>query len=102
VAGVNGISGCATLWHDFIVDALAGQADTWYPVPGGLTTKVIDGEIDYYLAGTDSSTNALGTASPSPSPSPSPTTSPSPSPSPSPTPPPTPTPTPTPGQGQGP
>jgi membrane peptidoglycan carboxypeptidase len=94
--GVNGISGCATLWHDFIVDALAGQANTWYPAPSGLTTKVVNGEVDYYLSGTNSSTNALGTASPSPSPSASPTTSASPSPSLSPTPttPPTPTPPP--------
>jgi membrane peptidoglycan carboxypeptidase len=94
--GVNGISGCAALWHDFIVDALAGQANTWYPVPSGLTTKVVDGEVDYYLAGTNSSTNALGTASPSPSPSASPSASPSPSPtaSASPTPPPTPSPSP--------
>lgn len=94
--GVNGISGCATLWHDFMVDSLAGQPDTWYPVPNGLTTRVIDGEVDYYLAGTNSSTNALPTPSPSPSPSASPSTAPSPSPSPSgpPTPPPTPAPTP--------
>ena len=93
--GVNGISGCAILWHDFIVDALAGQANTWYPVPNGLITKVIDGDVVYYLSGTNSSTNALGTATPSPSPSTTPTTSPSPSPSPSgPPTPPTPTPTP--------
>jgi membrane peptidoglycan carboxypeptidase len=90
--GVNGISGCATLWHDFMVDALAGVPNTWYPVPGGLATKVIDGEVDYYLSGTGPTTNVLGGTSPSPSPGASPSISPSPSPSASASPTPSPTP----------
>jgi membrane peptidoglycan carboxypeptidase len=86
--GVNGITGCATLWHDFIVDALANTPNTWYSQPSGLTTKVIDGETDYYLSGTTTSTSILGggTVTPSPSPSASPSATPSPSPSPSPSP----------------
>ncbi|HVB14435.1 MAG TPA: transglycosylase domain-containing protein [Candidatus Dormibacteraeota bacterium] len=86
--GVNGITGCATLWHAFMVDALSGVANTWYPQPAGLTTKVIDGQTDYYLTGSGPSTSILGggTVTPSPSPSASPSASPSPSPSASPTP----------------
>ncbi|MGH7705501.1 MAG: transglycosylase domain-containing protein [Candidatus Dormibacteria bacterium] len=97
--GVNGISGCATLWHDFIVDALSGVANSWYPEPAGLTSKVIDGETDYFLAGTGTTRKVLGggtvkpSPSPSPSASPSPSGSPSPAPSPSPSPPTSPTPT---------
>ncbi|HEY6537646.1 MAG TPA: transglycosylase domain-containing protein [Candidatus Dormibacteraeota bacterium] len=94
--GVNGISGCATLWHAFMEDALAGVANSWYPEPGGLTSQVIDGETDYYLSGSGPSKSVLGGGKVSPSPSPSespsasptasPTASPSPSPLPSPTP----------------
>ena len=96
--GINGISGCATLWHDFMVDALAGVTNSWYPQPGGLTTKEIDGETDYYLTGSGPSTSVLGggTVTPSPSPSPSPSASPSESPSASPSASPTATPVPSP------
>lgn len=91
--GVNGITGCATLWHDFIVDALGETPNTWYTEPSGLTTKVIDGETDYYLSGSGPSTTVLGggTVTPSPSPSAAPSASPSTSPSASPSPSPTPT-----------
>ncbi|HUY57733.1 MAG TPA: transglycosylase domain-containing protein [Candidatus Micrarchaeaceae archaeon] len=88
--GLNGITGCATLWHRFIVSALANTPNSWYPEPNGLTTKVIGGETDYYLAGSGPTTSVLGggtvTPSPSLSPSPSPSSSPSSSPSPSPSP----------------
>lgn len=98
--GVNGITGCATLWHNFIVAALANTPNTWYPQPSGLTTNVIDGETDYYLSGSGPSTGILGggtvTPTPSPTAAPSPSPSASPSVSPSPTPSPTSTPTPTP------
>jgi membrane peptidoglycan carboxypeptidase len=96
--GVNGITGCATLWHDFIVEALANTPNTWYPEPSGLTTKVIEGEIDYYLSGSGTTTSILGggTVTPSPSPSASPSVSPSASPSASPSPSPSPSPTPSP------
>ncbi len=86
--GLNGISGAASLWHDFMVYALGTTANSWYQEPSGLYTKVIDGQVDYYLAGTAPGTSVLGggKVTPSPSPtvsaSPSPTASPSPSPSP--------------------
>ncbi|MGC1183773.1 MAG: transglycosylase domain-containing protein [Candidatus Dormiibacterota bacterium] len=89
--GVNGISGCATLWHDFMEDALSGVANSWYSEPNGLTSQVIDGETDYFLSGTGTTTNVLGGGSTRPSPSPSVSASPSPSPSTSPSPTPTPT-----------
>ena len=92
--GLNGISGCATLWHQFMVTALAGVANSWYPVPSGLTTNVIGGETDYYLSGSSPTTSILGggtvTPSPSATPNPSPSVSPSPSPTGSPSPSPTP------------
>ncbi|MGA7173054.1 MAG: hypothetical protein WB020_05695, partial [Candidatus Dormiibacterota bacterium] len=67
--------------------------NTWYTEPSGLTTKVIDGETDYYLSGSGPSTTVLGggTVTPSPSPSAAPSASPSTSPSASPSPSPTPT-----------
>ncbi|MGA7173103.1 MAG: transglycosylase domain-containing protein [Candidatus Dormiibacterota bacterium] len=77
--GVNGITGCATLWHDFIVDALGDTPNSWYTEPSGLTAKVIDGDTDYYLSGSGPSTTVLGggTVTPSPSPSATPSASPS-------------------------
>ncbi len=103
--GVNGITGCATLWHDFIVKALGNTPNTWYTEPSGLSTRVIDGETDYYLTGSGPTTSVLGggtstpTPSPSAGPSASPSSTPSPSPSPSPTSSPSPTPTSTPSSG---
>jgi membrane peptidoglycan carboxypeptidase len=94
--GVNGISGCATLWHDVIEDALSGVANSWYTEPNGLTTQTIDGETDYFLSGTGTTTSVLGGGSTSPSPSPSVSASPSTSPSPSTTPTPSPSPLPSP------
>ena len=87
--GLNGISGAASLWHDFITYALSGVANSWYQEPSGLYTSVVDGEADYYLTGTAPTTSVIGGGGVSPSPSP--TVSPSPTPIPSPTPSPVPT-----------
>ncbi|MGH7697248.1 MAG: transglycosylase domain-containing protein [Candidatus Dormibacteria bacterium] len=89
--GVNGISGSASLWHDFMTEALAGVSPSWYTQPAGLTTQTVDGETDYFLGGTGPSKSILGGGTVTPTPSPSAAPSPTPSPSPSPTPSPTPT-----------
>lgn len=101
--GINGISGCATLWHDFMAAALANSPDSWYPQPAGLATQQIDGQTAYYLSGSGPSTSILGggTVTPSPSPSATPSESPSASPSPTPTPSPTQSPSPPPAAASG-
>ncbi len=89
--GLNGISGAASLWNQFMEYALANTPSTWYPTPGGLTAQQSGGEVNYYLPGTGPTSQILGggTVTPSPSPavtpSPTPTTSPTPTPSPTPT-----------------
>lgn len=92
--GINGISGSAALWHDFMAAALAGVTNSWYQQPSGLTTQVVNGEEDYYLSGTGPSNGILGggTVTPSPSPTASPSASPTPTSSPTPSPIPTPSP----------
>jgi membrane peptidoglycan carboxypeptidase len=86
--GLNGISGAASLWHDFIAYALSGVANSWYQEPSGLYTTVVDGETDYYLTGTAPTNSVVGggTVSPSPSPTVSPSVTPTPSPTSSPAP----------------
>ncbi len=93
--GINGISGSASLWHDFMEAALSGVTPTWYPQPTGLVTQTIGGELDYYLSGTGPSHSVLGGGTPTPTPSPAaPSPSPSPTPNPSPSPSPAPSPSP--------
>ncbi len=85
--GINGISGAASLWNQFMEAALAKTPNTWYPTPTGLITQQVDGQAAYYLPGTGVSYRVLGGGSiaptPSPTPSPSPSTSPTASPTPS-------------------
>lgn len=89
--GINGISGSASLWNQFMEAALKGVPNSWYPTPKGLTASSDNGETDYYLPGTGVTYKVLGGGSIAPSPAPTPTptpttpTTPSPSPSPSPT-----------------
>jgi membrane peptidoglycan carboxypeptidase len=94
--GLNGISGAASLWNQFMEAALAGAPNQWYTPPQGLVTRTVNGEVDYYLPGTGPSTKVLGggTSSPSPTPTPTSVVTPSPSPPPpaSPSPPPLPSP----------
>jgi membrane peptidoglycan carboxypeptidase len=98
--GLNGISGSASLWNQFMGDALAKVHSTWYSPPSGLTTKNVDGQTAYFLTGTSVTDKVLGggTVAPTPSPTPAftPTPSATPTPSPTPTPPPVITPGPTP------
>ncbi|MHB1501805.1 MAG: transglycosylase domain-containing protein [Candidatus Dormibacteria bacterium] len=58
--GINGISGAAILWHDFMEAALQGQPATWYQPPAGLTSAQYQGQTVYYLAGTGPSYQVLG------------------------------------------
>ena len=90
--GLNGISGAASLWNQFMEAALAGVPNQWYTPPQGLVSHTVNGEVDYYLPGTGPSTKVLGggTVTPSPAPTPTPVVTPSapatPSASPSPSP----------------
>jgi 1A family penicillin-binding protein len=45
----TGIVGAAPIWHQFMMQALAGQPDSWFAPPGGLTQI---GQ-NYYLPGTE-------------------------------------------------
>ncbi|MHB8554353.1 MAG: transglycosylase domain-containing protein [Candidatus Dormibacteria bacterium] len=76
--GINGISGAASLWNQFMSAALAKTPNSWYPTPSGLITKQVDGQTAYYLPGTGVSYQVLGGGSTAPTPSPSPSASPSP------------------------
>ena len=46
----TGIVGAAPIWHKFMVQALAGKPDEWYPVPAGVTAS----GGNYFLNGTQS------------------------------------------------
>ncbi len=58
--GINGISGAAILWHDFMEMALQGQPAGWYQPPSGLTTGQYQGQTVYYLSGTGPTNQVLG------------------------------------------
>jgi penicillin-binding protein 1C len=93
--GLNGISGSASLWNQFMEAALAKVPNTWYSAPSGLTTKVVDGQTAYFLAGTGLTDKVLGGGTVAPTPSPTPV------PAPTPTPAATPNPGPNPGPSPG-
>jgi penicillin-binding protein 1A len=101
--GLNGISGSASLWNQFMEAALAKVPNTWYSPPSGLTTKEVDGQTAYLLAGTGLTDKILGggTVAPTPSPTPelAPTPTPAAPPSPGPNPGPNPSPNPSPSPG---
>ncbi len=88
--GLNGISGSASLWHEFMMAALANQPKDWYQTPSGLVTKTVNGQTAYFLPGTGPTYNVLGGGSTAPTPTPTPSLTPTPTPTPSPTPTPTP------------
>jgi membrane peptidoglycan carboxypeptidase len=46
----TGIVGAAPIWHKFMMQALAGKPDEWYPVPAGVTPS----GGNYFLNGTQS------------------------------------------------
>ncbi len=95
--GLNGISGSASLWNQFMEAALAGAPNQWYAEPPGLTSHSQNGEINYYLPGTGPTSQVLGGGSTAPSPAPTTTPTPSPAISPETTPTPSvPAPTPSP------
>ncbi len=58
--GINGISGAAILWHDFMEAALTGQPAQWYQVPSGMTVGQYQGQTVYYLPGTGPTNQVLG------------------------------------------
>ena len=58
--GINGISGAAILWHDFMESALQGQPPSWFQVPSGLITGQYQGQTVYYLVGTGPTNQVLG------------------------------------------
>jgi membrane peptidoglycan carboxypeptidase len=58
--GINGISGAAILWHDFMTTALQGQPASWYQPPAGLATGQYQGQTVYYLSGTGPTNQVLG------------------------------------------
>ena len=95
--GLNGISGAASLWHQFMEAALAGAPNQWYTAPQGLVSRTVAGQVDYYLPGTGPSNKVLGggTVTPSPTPTPQATSTPTPTPTPTPSPPPSASPSPT-------
>jgi membrane peptidoglycan carboxypeptidase len=45
----TGIIGAAPIWHRYMMEALGGVPDEWYPVPAGLDRH----GSDYYLPGTE-------------------------------------------------
>ena len=50
---VTGILGAAPIFHGFMQEALAGQPDSWFAVPGGLTTTNVNGYTAYLIPGTE-------------------------------------------------
>ena len=58
--GINGISGAAVLWHDFMETALKGQPASWYQPPAGLVVGQYQGQTVYYLSGTGPTNRVLG------------------------------------------
>ncbi|HEY8678541.1 MAG TPA: transglycosylase domain-containing protein [Candidatus Dormibacteraeota bacterium] len=65
---VTGIVGAAPIFHGFMAQALSGQPDAWFPVPGGLHAIDTGGGTAYLLAGTEQVAQA---AQPPPPPPPS-------------------------------
>ncbi len=94
--GINGISGAASLWNQFMEYALAHTPNSWYKAPAGLVVQTIAGQKDYYLPGTGPTYQVLGGGVVNPSPTPIPQATPTPQVTPTPQATPTPTPTPTP------
>jgi membrane peptidoglycan carboxypeptidase len=50
---VSGIVGAAPIFHGFMTEALNGQPDAWYAVPGGLHAVDMNGYTAYLLPGTE-------------------------------------------------
>jgi len=50
---VSGIVGAAPIFHSFMTQALNGQPDSWYAVPGGLDVVNVNGYTAYLLPGTE-------------------------------------------------
>ncbi len=94
--GINGISGAASLWNQFMAYALAKTPNSWYKAPAGLISQYSSGQTNYYLPGTDPTYSVLGGGVQSPTPTPTPTPQTTPTPAATPTPQATPSPTPSP------
>jgi 1A family penicillin-binding protein len=50
---VSGIVGAAPIFHGFMTEALTGQPDGWFAVPGGLNPVNMNGYVAYLLPGTE-------------------------------------------------
>ncbi|HVS05008.1 MAG TPA: transglycosylase domain-containing protein [Candidatus Dormibacteraeota bacterium] len=50
---VSGIVGAAPIFHGFMTEALNGQPDSWFAVPGGLNPVSMNGYVAYLLPGTE-------------------------------------------------
>jgi membrane peptidoglycan carboxypeptidase len=50
---VSGIVGAAPIFHGFMTEALAGQADSWFAVPDGLHQVNMNGYVAFLLPGTE-------------------------------------------------
>ena len=50
---VTGIVGAAPIFHGFMQQALNGQPDSWFAVPGGLTATNVNGYTAYLIPGTE-------------------------------------------------
>ncbi len=61
--GINGISGAASLWHDFMTAALAHVPNRYFPTPSGLAVQGSGSARAYYLPGTGPTTAVLGAPS---------------------------------------
>ncbi|HUY62036.1 MAG TPA: transglycosylase domain-containing protein [Candidatus Dormibacteraeota bacterium] len=62
--GINGISGAAPLWHDYMSFVLGSTPSPWYPMPTGLYQGPAYGaQPVYYLTGTGPGTGVLGGSS---------------------------------------
>ncbi len=56
---VSGIVGAAPIFHGFMLQALNGQPDSWYPAPPGLRTVDVGGSTAYLLPGTEQVAQAM-------------------------------------------
>ena len=45
--------GAAPIFHAFMTEALNGQPDSWFAVPGGLNPVNMNGYVAYLLPGTE-------------------------------------------------
>jgi membrane peptidoglycan carboxypeptidase len=50
---VSGIVGAAPIFHGFMTEALSGQPDSWFAMPGGLNPVNMNGYVAYLLPGTE-------------------------------------------------